>query len=64
MVMKHKSCSNERTSLILVVPLERSAFALEPPEFRKQSGMLWVKSLSINLSVAEASAHTAPKDNM
>lgn len=64
MVMKHKSCSNERTFLILVVSLERAAFASKSPEFRKQSGMLWAMSSSINLSVPKASAHTEPKDNM
>lgn len=61
MVMKHKSGSNERTFLILVVSLERSAFASKPPELKKQRGML---SAHINLSVPEASTHTGPKDNM
>lgn len=63
-VMKHKSGSNERTFLILVVSLERSAFASKPPELKKQRGMLWAMSANINLSVPEASTHTGPKDNM
>lgn len=58
MVMKHKSGSNERTFLILVFTLERSASASKPPQFKKQHGMLWAMSANINLSVPEASTHT------
>lgn len=64
MVMKHKSGSNERTFLILVVALEGSASASKPAELKKQHGMLWAMSANINLSVPEASAHAWPKDNM
>lgn len=63
-VMKHKSGSNERTFLILVASLERSASASKPPELKKQHGMLWAMSVNINLSVPEASTHAGPKDNM
>lgn len=63
-VMKHKSDSNERTFLILVVSLERSASASKPPESKKLCGMLWAMSANINLSVLEACTHTGPKDNM
>lgn len=62
--MKHKSCSNKKTFLILVVSSDRAAFASKPPKFRKQSGMLWAVSWNINRCTRDVCAHSALRQHV